>query len=176
MLARYTRQGDLVITHVEAAEAAADGLRFAPVELILGDDASFEALSRQVSAQLEESAGLRTVDDLAPAGAAADDGRSPLTQVLFLREPVDSADRVPFDLALGLDPDGETAALSYDSGVFTAGAAERLLGHLDVMLDAGRAAPQNPIWEVPLLTDAERRQLLADWNATEAAYPDCRVE
>ena len=39
------------------------------------------------------------------------------------------------------------------------------------MLEAVAAAPERRIWELPVIDEDEQRQLLQDWNRTEAEYP-----
>src|SRR5262249_3117751 len=46
----------------------------------------------------------------------------------------------------------------------------RLLGHLAVLLQAIVADPARAIDELPLLTRAERRLIVEDWNASDAVY------
>jgi amino acid adenylation domain-containing protein len=48
---------------------------------------------------------------------------------------------------------------------------ERFMGHLRTLLAATMAEPEAPIGGLRVLTDAERRQLLVEWNDTTAAYP-----
>ena len=47
----------------------------------------------------------------------------------------------------------------------------RLLGHLGILLDRHLDHDGRPISTLPMLTAAERHQLLVEWNATEASYP-----
>ncbi|MDM0053596.1 condensation domain-containing protein, partial [Variovorax sp. J22R115] len=77
-----------------------------------------------------------------------------------------------FDLALlvreaeaGLD--GE---LEYATERFDAATAARMLDHFRVLLEAAAAAAQTPIAALPMLTEAERRQL-AGWNDSARPYP-----
>src|SRR6185436_16106476 len=48
---------------------------------------------------------------------------------------------------------------------------ERMLAHLQVLLEGILADPSLRLSDLPLLTAAERRQLLVEWNTTQAAYP-----
>ncbi|MBV8354289.1 MAG: AMP-binding protein, partial [Candidatus Eremiobacteraeota bacterium] len=48
----------------------------------------------------------------------------------------------------------------------------RSLGHLETVLGGLIADAQRPLADLPLLTDAERKQLLIDWNATRAAFAE----
>ncbi|MFI9626620.1 amino acid adenylation domain-containing protein [Streptomyces sp. NPDC052042] len=68
-------------------------------------------------------------------------------------------------------------AIGYDPDLFDIDTVERIAGHLDTLLDAlGPAldsAPDTPVGELPLLTEAEAHMLLVEWNdtAVEASTP-----
>lgn len=62
--------------------------------------------------------------------------------------------------------------LSYDPRRFEAEAIERLLGHWQTLLTAVAERPDSCLGELPLLTAAERQQLLVDWNQTEVEYTE----
>ena len=75
---------------------------------------------------------------------------------------------VPFDLTL-LIAEAEqelVAAIEYNTGLFDAATVERMLGHLRVLLQAIVARPGRRLSALPLLTQAERHQLLVEWNDT----------
>ena len=59
----------------------------------------------------------------------------------------------------------------YDANRFGDALMTRMLDHLAVLLQAFVDAPQRPLREFALLTDAERQQLLAAWNDTRADQP-----
>ncbi|HEU0088339.1 MAG TPA: non-ribosomal peptide synthase/polyketide synthase [Pseudonocardiaceae bacterium] len=59
--------------------------------------------------------------------------------------------------------------LSYDPTLFDDGTVERMAGHLQMLLDGIVADPARPIDGVPMLTEAERRRVLAQWNDTGRA-------
>jgi amino acid adenylation domain-containing protein len=61
--------------------------------------------------------------------------------------------------------------VEYATDLFERGTVERLIGHLRTLLEAVAAAPDRRLAELPLLTEPERRQVLVDWNRTEADYP-----
>ena len=93
--------------------------------------------------------------------------------------PVASAS-AKFDLQFGLtwqgDPRharaGELAgAIEYDRELFDAATIERLGSHWTTLLAAMAANPEAEIAALPLLSGAERHQLLVEWNATAASYP-----
>ena len=55
--------------------------------------------------------------------------------------------------------------------------AGRLLGHVRTLLEAIPGHAAAPVRELPMLTAAERRQILVDWNDTVGDYPrDRRLE
>lgn len=61
--------------------------------------------------------------------------------------------------------------LSYQRARFDSATIARLLGHLQTLLEGMVADPGQRLADVPLLTRAERQQLLVAWNDTQAAYP-----
>jgi amino acid adenylation domain-containing protein len=81
--------------------------------------------------------------------------------------------RAQFDLTLFLTetPHGLVGSLEYNTALFDAATIKRLAGHYRSLLAAISAAPARPIADLPLLSAAEQRQLLVEWNATTAAYP-----
>src|SRR6185437_8364639 len=58
------------------------------------------------------------------------------------------------------------AALTYSTDLFDAVTVERMAGHLQVLLAAIAADPGQLVGAVPLMTAAEREQVLAGWNDT----------
>ncbi len=61
--------------------------------------------------------------------------------------------------------------LAYDKQRFSAASVRQTLGHLRTLLEGMAEDKNQPLAELPLLTAAERRQILADWNKTETEYP-----
>lgn len=88
-------------------------------------------------------------------------------------ETVQSFERTNYPLTVvALPGRAFSLRLSYDSGYFEAATMQRMAGHLQTLLEGMAATPQQRVKEVPLLTAAERQQLLVTWNQTEVAYPD----
>ena len=46
-----------------------------------------------------------------------------------------------------------------------------MAGHLQTLLEGIVADPEQPISTLPMLTEAERHQILVEWNDTAADYP-----
>lgn len=65
-----------------------------------------------------------------------------------------------------------TLRFTYDRHRFDERTIERMLSHLETVLGAMQADPRRPLAEVDILSEAERRLLLVDCNATDAPYPD----
>ncbi len=81
-----------------------------------------------------------------------------------------------FDLTLQLT-DGEESIdleIEYSTDLFDEARVERMVGHFATILGAAAVDSDRRLSELPLLTDAERKQLLVDWNRTEVPYPKDR--
>ncbi|MEW6742261.1 MAG: amino acid adenylation domain-containing protein [Planctomycetota bacterium] len=79
-----------------------------------------------------------------------------------------------FDLSLSVRDEGEriTLVFVYNTDLFTAPTIERMAGHLRSVAEAVAADPDQRLSQLPLLTDAERTQLLVEWNRTQHEWPD----
>ena len=71
-----------------------------------------------------------------------------------------------FDLNLDAHDSGQDLRLvcRYNTGLYDQGRMERMMGHLRTLLEAAASQPSLRVSELPLLTEAERRQLLVEWN------------
>jgi amino acid adenylation domain-containing protein len=58
--------------------------------------------------------------------------------------------------------------------LFDASTIARLSRHYRHVLEAFGTGPEQHLWQLPVLAAAERRQILADWNATARDYPGDR--
>jgi len=72
---------------------------------------------------------------------------------------------------MGIPGSKLSLTLIYDPGRFEASIIERMLGHLQTLLESMAAEPQQKLMEIELLTESERHQLLVEWNQTQTAYP-----
>jgi amino acid adenylation domain-containing protein len=79
----------------------------------------------------------------------------------------------PFDLTLSLMPEAGqlTGQLKYRSDLFNGDTIRRMVDHFQTLLEGIVANPDQAIATLPLLTQAERQQLLVEWNDTRADYP-----
>jgi len=76
------------------------------------------------------------------------------------------ANTAKLDLTLTLEPQGDvyTAGFEYNTALFDHATVERLAGFYLRLLGAAVATPERRVGELPLLSDAERWQLLEGWN------------
>jgi amino acid adenylation domain-containing protein/non-ribosomal peptide synthase protein (TIGR01720 family) len=128
----------------------------------------------------------RLVTDLAPE---RDLSRTPLFQVVFTLQDAPAevmrlsalalegvggeTTTAKFDLTLGMgdSPNGLLGSLEYNSDLYDAATAARMVAHFQTLLRGIVAAPDQPVHELPILPDGERAQLLVEWNAGAASYP-----
>lgn len=119
-----------------------------------------------------------------------DPSRSPLFQVMFVLQNhekltlslpgleigmlEDQSQTAKFDLTLHIQdwPDGRlSGSVEYSTALFEAETIERFIQHYLMLLQAAVGKPQMRVSELQLLTGEEKRQILEDWNATAAVYP-----
>ncbi|MEG4351414.1 amino acid adenylation domain-containing protein [Microcoleus sp. LAD1_D3] len=60
----------------------------------------------------------------------------------------------------------------YNTNLFDAATIRRRMAEFEVLLEGIVANPQCPLKNLPILTAAERQQLLVEWNNTQTNYPD----
>ena len=75
------------------------------------------------------------------------------------------------DFELTENPGRLSGSIQYATDLFDAATIERMVGHWRVLLEAIVADPGQAISKLPLLTEAERHQLLVEWNDTAVEYP-----
>jgi len=60
---------------------------------------------------------------------------------------------------------------SYASALFDDATVRRLLGHLRVLLEGIVADPKRPLSQLPVMSEADRRREIVEWNDTATPYP-----
>jgi amino acid adenylation domain-containing protein len=78
--------------------------------------------------------------------------------------------KVDLYLELYQRPSGLVGHVEYKTALFSRATIERMIGHLRTLLEAVVRDPEQRLAELPLLTLAEKRQLVV-WNDTAAPYP-----
>ncbi|MBD1806833.1 amino acid adenylation domain-containing protein [Microcoleus sp. FACHB-SPT15] len=113
---------------------------------------------------------------------------TPLFQVSFALREAPQLEEVPglalsllnvetftaqFDLSLFVDitEQGLIASFEYNTDLFEAATITRMLGHFQNLLLGIVSNPDQRLSDLPLLSEAERHQLLVAWNDTQAEYP-----
>ena len=79
-----------------------------------------------------------------------------------------------FDLSLGMmsEENRLSGCVEYNTDLFDPSTITRFLGHFQVLLEAVVLDPDQPVSRLPLLTEAERHQVLVEWNDTQGDYPN----
>jgi len=81
-------------------------------------------------------------------------------------------ERTNYPLTLKVYPGSELGfEVLYDCARFEKNTIVRLLDHLRTLLGSMAADPDQRLGEISLLNEAERHQLLSQWNNTDADYP-----
>ncbi len=92
--------------------------------------------------------------------------------------PIEIKDRfAKFDLLLEVTDERDTlrGSLNYNVDLFDAATIRRMAGHFCTLLAGIVANPEARLSELPLLDDAERQQILVDWNDTGREYPATNI-
>ena len=78
-----------------------------------------------------------------------------------------------FDLTLSIEESsgGLSGFIEYNTDLFDAAPIRRMIGHFQTLLVGAVAHSDQRLSRLPLLTDAERHQLLIEWNNTRAEFP-----
>jgi amino acid adenylation domain-containing protein len=196
LLYRYSGQEDMLVGSATAGRNRAEtekliGFFLNTVVLrtdVSGNPSFLELLQRVRQVTLEALSNddvpfEHVVKELQPK---RDLSRNPLFQVLFSLEPplpaLDSSWKLTqmdvetgaakFDLYLELDerPEGIIGRFTYSTDLFDAPTISRMAEHWQKLLEGIVANPAQPLSELPLLTDAERHQVLVEWNDTRRDY------
>jgi amino acid adenylation domain-containing protein len=202
LLHRYTGQRDIAVgspiagrTRRELHKLIGCFINMIVLRADLSGDPTFRELLRRVR---EVAVGAYAHQDLPferlveELQGARGPGRHPLFQVMFAlhKAPtwgpglpgveitplkVDNG-TAKYDLTLTMieTEAGLTCDLEYDTELFDAATAARMMEHFQLLLEAAVADPDRRLSELPILTEAERHQLLVGWNDTRCDYPTDR--
>lgn len=66
---------------------------------------------------------------------------------------------------------GISGFVVYSTDLFDEATINRMLGHFQTLLEGIVANPEQRLADLPLLSEAERHQLLVEWNDTQVDYP-----
>jgi aspartate racemase len=200
LLHRYTGESDIVVGTPMAGRQMAEteeliGLFINTVALrtdVSGDLSFRKLLERVKRVALEAYAHQdlpfeRLVKELQPERRL---GHNPLFQVMFVLQSEDiqplqlsglAAEQfridhamTNFDLTLDIvERDGQMVCLfETDADLFESETIARMMDHFRILLEGAVTDPEQPISQLPLLTETERRRLLIEWNDTRTEYPE----
>src|ERR671932_2088046 len=73
---------------------------------------------------------------------------------------------------VGVDSsDGISGFVVYSTDLFNQATITRMLEHFQTLLESIVANPEQQVADLPILSEAERHQLLVEWNNTQIDYP-----
>ena len=199
LLMRYTSQEDIVVGSPIAGRTRAETenlIGFFINTLVLRADLSGDPTFRELLGRVREvTFGAyehqdvpfeKLVEELQPERSLS---RNPLFQVMFsllntpqrnlelsgltMRPLTADSGTTQFDVALTIieGEKGLWGSLGYSMDLFDAATVTRMVGHFQTLLEGIAADPDQRLSALPILTEAERQQLLMEWNDTQADYP-----
>ncbi len=199
LLWRYTAQEDIVVGSPIANRnrAELEGLIGFFVNTLvlrtnLGGNPSFEELLKRVrevalGAYAHQDLPFELlVERLQPQRSLS---HAPLFQVMFVLQnaPISAlelpgltltplegdSDTSKFDLTLYMTEtlEGLVGNLEYNTDLFEVNTIQRMVSHLQTLLEGIVANPQQRLSELPFLTESEQHKLLREWNDTKVDHP-----
>jgi amino acid adenylation domain-containing protein len=200
LLHRYTAQEDIVIGSPIAGRTRPEIeslIGFFVNTLVLRNDFSGNPTFREILSRVrkvcldaythQDVPFEKLVEELRPERSL---GQNPLFQVMFVLQnaPADTlrfaglelspihgdGDQAKFDLTLTMreENEGLRAVLNYSADLFDGTTIDRMIGHFQTLVEGIVADPEQRVSSLPILTEAERRRLLVEWNDTKKEYPN----
>jgi len=199
LLARYTGQEDVVVGTPTAGRVRPElepligfFINTLALRTDLGGNPSFAELmarAKQVAlgAQAHQEVPFeRVVEELRTGHGGAD---QPFFDVMFalqnaptdllrlegltLSAPPAENREAKFDLsvsAVELPGGGLRLACEYAAALYEEATARRLLGHYARLLEGAAEDPSAAAWDLPLMSEEERRRVVSEWNRTRREY------
>jgi amino acid adenylation domain-containing protein len=161
--------------------------RLLAARIEFGDDPTFRTLLRRlrelwqaIAAHEDVSCDLSLDAEQTPADLPVffvfeDADERPMTAAGLTWELEELPGRaLPAQLALlaSVDRAGLRCALAYRTGRYDPPTIQRMAGHFQNLVAAIAHDPERRLAQIPLLTPAERYQILSEWNATRSRYPE----
>lgn len=199
LLYRYTGQDDLLIgtprmkrVHVDpnGHEDTRHGfVDFLVLRTRISDNPSFSELMEHVREVVLEAYAHQSVpfeQVVEVVQPEPNPGRHPLCEVIFAMEETGGYDdrlystymakdnaMAKADLLLAVQDttQGLSVLVEYNADLFENATITRMMGHWQMLLEGVVADPERRLSELPLLTSAELRQILIEWNNTTTDYP-----
>ena len=200
LLSRYTNQKDIVVgsdianrNHRETENLVGFFSNMLVLRTDLSGNPSFNDLLQRVrevclNAYAHQNAPFeRLVEELQPK---RDLSRSPIFQVMFILQNAPTSALELSGVTLNsLEVDNKTAkydlgllmreeaggqlggVLEYNTDLFDTSTISRIANHFSVLLKAVAEDPHQRIDDLPLMSAAERQELVVEWNETHQDYP-----
>jgi len=199
LLGRYSGTEDLVVaapvanrTRAELEELVGFFVNTLALRMDLGGDPRFRELVarvRQTALEAYEHEELPFEQLIAALNPRRQLSHAPLAQVLFSLQAAGGGEarfadlaasnvqlergtaKLDLSLIMSETDEGLLASFEYATDLFDGETIERMLGHLETLLEAVVAEPQLRLSELPLLAESERNQVLVSWNQTMRPFP-----
>lgn len=198
VLSRLSGQDDIVVGIPTAGQAALEGgplvghcVNFLPLRAHMDSAMKFSDLLTQQKRKVMDAYEHQafTYGTLVrKLSLPRDSSRLPLMEVQFNLEKVGTSLQfagmkvevdpnpkafVNFDLFLNIveSEDGLILDCDYNTGLYEEATIARWLRHYETLLLGFVADPEQTLQKLPVLNEAEMRQILVDWNNTAADYP-----
>jgi amino acid adenylation domain-containing protein len=146
-------------------------VRTAAVDAFAHQEVPFERLVEElrIERSLSRHPLFQVIFSMIPAGSA--EGGEPLPGLeIEGAEPEAGTAKVDLTLAMG-DADGVLrGAWQYATDLFDEATVRRMGEHLRALLAAATADPDRPVSALAMIGEGERRQVMEEWNRTDAAY------
>ncbi|ASS75353.1 hypothetical protein CIG75_10355 [Tumebacillus algifaecis] len=203
LLYRYSGQEDICVgtpvagrSRQEAEHLIGIFINTLVLRTHVSGDLTFEELLHRVretalSAYMHQDVSFeRLVEELQPE---RDMSRSPLFQTMFVFQNTPDAEVElpgiiaqphPFDhavakfdltFAIGEHEQGLSGMIEYNTDLFDEATIDRMIGHFQTLLHQIAEQPAQRLPQLPMLLEAERNQLLIEWNDTQIEFPRDRT-
>lgn len=191
VLNRYTGQEDIVIGGVSAGRRLPElegllGGFVNPLALRvdLSGQPTFRELTKRVRSVVldalahEQVPFYKVVENLE---LRPDPSRNPIFQIILSQQPQwpslpdwnlateevsNGASKMDMMIVIDERADAIWTAITYNPDLFEPSTVTAMVAHWQKLLAGGLANPDSTIYELPLLTDAERNRILLEWNST----------
>ncbi len=199
LLSRYSGQEQIVVgtpiagrTMTETENLIGFFVNTLPVRGDLSGNPTFRELLRRTGERAlgayanQELPFEKLVEELNPERSLS---YAPLFQVMFALQNSQLADdnftglklnyektsgqTAKFDLSLDVyeEADGLELRLEYDIDLFAAETVRQMLEHFRAILEAAVVKPEQPVANIQMLTELERRRMLVEWNSYDTEVP-----
>ncbi len=194
-LSRMTGAPDITVgcyfdgrSYTELAGAFGAFARYLPLHSSFSGDAPLQSVLQRVQHDMAEFRSWQDSFSWTSAVPDADKEHGPTLPLAFQYSEVPDANTAAsaklvtvrqqscserFKLELATTRRGEQLGLGlrFDRGSLRRDLVERWSRHFLTFVVGAATAPETPVGRLPLLSEADRRQLLVDWNQTSAQYP-----